>query len=115
MAGLFALICFGTQLASALVSEPGKAIRQRDTDNAICDKITVTNTQIDAINNLRVALAGAKEVESDTASKIIALNSTISAEIASMTAEKKKFSIKILISIVTNILIVAMMGIFLFS
>jgi hypothetical protein len=115
MAGLFFGICFATQLTSALISEPGKAQKQRDADNAICDKIKVTNTQIDAINTLRVELAGAKAVEPDTASKIISLNSTISAEIASMNAEKKKFSIKIFISIITNIIITAILGIFLFS
>ena len=62
---------------------------------------------------LMVLFACQKQV--DYQPQINILNSNISAEIASMTAEKKKFSIKILISIVTNILIVAMMGIFLFS
>jgi hypothetical protein len=110
-----AAFAMGTQFVSACISEPGKEIAAFNTAQSICDQIPIVTKQIQDVMDLRTAIATAKTVDADTSAKIIELNSEIGAKILSLKSEQKKFDIKLLISIVTNIIIVAIVGIFLFS
>jgi len=105
----------GTQFISALISEPKKEMDAYNNAKSICDQIPIVQKQIDDISDLRTKLAGATEIEQDTLTKIVGLNSEIQARIKSVQIEQKQFSTRLLISIVVNIMITAMLGIFLFS
>lgn len=108
-------VAFITQFASAAISEPQREKNAYDQAKDICDQIPIVQGQINDIINLREEIAKSGQVEGDTQSKIIELNSTIQARMNSVVDEQKKFKTRILISLVTNILLVAIIGIFLFS
>jgi hypothetical protein len=117
MSGVAAvLIASATQMISAAITGFSSIKDQQDTDNEICKKIDVTNALTSNVQTLINNLATVKTtIDPDIQQDILDLSGKIESEINAMKVEKKKFSTKILITLITNILLVAIVGIMLFS
>jgi len=104
-----------TQAFSAAVTEPGKENAAYKDAQDICNQIPIVQKQIDDMIDLRTKIATATVIEEDTQQKIIELSTEIKARMNSISEMQGKFKLRILISVIRNIIIVAIMGIFLFS
>lgn len=111
MAGLASL----TQGISAVISNSASFKKDQQADADICKQISVTSNILAQVDTLTAKLVSLTAMDDETKNSIITLNSTIAAEIASMKKEKKRFSVKILIMIVMNIVLLAVVAISLFS
>jgi hypothetical protein len=108
-------VIVATQMASAVISGFGSVKSDTDADQTICDKITETNKQVDTMNGLLQSLDKASQIETETRELILQLNNKLGAEKLRMLQETKKFSIKVVITIIMNIVIVAIIFLKLFS
>ncbi len=104
-----------TQMISAMISGFSSVGSDTQADQNICDKIVQTNKQVDQMKSLLLSLAKADEIEADTRQLILQFNDFIGAEKARMQQEMKKFSIKVMITIIMNIVIVTIVFLKLFS
>lgn len=114
MAGLLASLA-GMQFLSAVVSEPKKEMDAYQNAKDICDQLPIVQGQIDAVVDLRTQISSAtQELQADTEAKIVALNTGIKARINSIKEMQTKFKMRVLITVITNILLISVIGFFLF-
>ena len=110
-----AIIASGTQVVSSMITNLGSVQKNVDMDNEICGKIDQTKKDIDTMNGLLMTLDQASEIDTKTATLIIQLNNRLSAEKVRMAEETKKFTIKAVVTIIMNIVIVTILFLKLFS
>jgi hypothetical protein len=110
-----AIIASGTQIVSSAITNLGSVQKNVDMDNEICGKIDQTKKDIDTMNGLLMTLDQASEIDTKTATLIIQLNSRLAAEKVRMAEETKKFTIKAVVTIIMNIVIVTILFLKLFS
>jgi len=108
-------VAMATQFLSAAITEPKKETDAYKNAKDICDQIPKVQKQIDDVIDLRTKIATATVLEKDTQQKIIELSTEIKARMNSISEMQGKFKLRILISVIRNIIIVAIMGIFLYS
>jgi hypothetical protein len=108
-------LIIATQMISSSISGFSSVGSDTAADQDICDKIVQTNKQVDQMTSLLETLEKASEIETDTRQLILELNDRLGAEKARMQQEMKKFSIKVMIAIIMNIVIVTIIFLKLFS
>lgn len=116
-AGAWSLIGISAamQAASAIISVPGQEKAAEAADNAICKQITSVNNKISAIQTLRSQIGKDTVLNAQTSSMINSLNTEVSNDINYIKTQKKSSRVRLLITIILNIFILAFVSIQLFS
>lgn len=110
-----AVVATITQTISSGITNYVSIQKDYDMDNEICGKIDQTKKDIDTMKGLLDTLDQASEIDTKTATLIIQLNSRLAAEKIRMAQETKKFTIKAVVIIIMNIVIVTILFLKLFS
>lgn len=117
MAAILGMFVFtmGVQLVGAGLAYNDDVANEIARQKGICDSIDATNDQIGKISTLLDEVISAKAVSSQNDELISQLSDTLSATINNINALKKQFYQKLLIMLVTNILIVAVISIYIIN
>ena len=117
MAAILGMIVFtmGVQLISAGIAYNDDVANEIARQKGICDAIDATNDQIGKISTLLADVVAAKTVSSQNDELISQLSDTLSATVKNINDLKKQFMQKLLIMLVTNILIVAVISIYIIN
>ena len=103
------------QVASAGITGIFSINSDTKADQDICDKIDATKKQTAVVNGLIQTVTKASELSDDTRKMLQNLNTELSNERTRMLNESKKFTVKILVTIIVNIVIVTFVFLQLFS
>lgn len=109
------IFTIGTQLLGAGLAYNDDVANEIARQKGICDAIDATNDQIGKISTLLADVVAAKTVSAQNDELISQLSDTLSATIKNINDLKKQFYQKLLIMLVTNIVIVAVISIYIIN
>jgi uncharacterized membrane protein YraQ (UPF0718 family) len=117
MAAIFGLLLFTmtTQMVASGIAYNDDVANEIARQKAICKETDNVNAQIVQIDNLIKNLNAAEPISAENDELISQLSDTIRASIKNINDLKKQFMQKLLIMLVTNILIVAIISIYIIN